>query len=91
MLVAGLTPGWDGFGTVRVAQGVHVGLAGSLDALDLTCLLSSTTAPAARPPLSYRPAGTTQYNPAESTYKAPQSPTQTGLWESTQDTITVYR
>lgn len=85
--IAGSLPVWGGLGTVRVSQGVYVGLAGSLDALDLPRLPSSSTAPAAYPPLSYRPAGTTQHKPAESTCTAPQSLTQTGLREFANDTI----
>lgn len=68
--VAGLPPGRCGLGTVRVGQGVYYSLAGSLDALDLPRLLPSSTAPAAHPPLSYRPAGTTQHKAAESTCRA---------------------
>lgn len=87
--VAGLPSGRGGLGTARVSQGVYVGLAGSLDALNLPRLLPSSTAPAAHPPLSYRPAGTTQHKPAESTRAAPQSLIQTGLREFTNDMITV--
>lgn len=65
--VAGLPPCRGGLGAARVSQVVHVGLAGPLDTLDMPHLLPSSTALATNPPLSYRPAGTTQHKPAEST------------------------
>lgn len=65
--VAGLPPGQDRLDTLSVRQVSYVSLAGPLDALDRPRLLPSSTAPAACPPLSHRPAGMTQHKPAEST------------------------
>ena len=59
MRVAGLPPARGGLHTPGVRQGVHVAVAGPLDALDLPRLIPSPTAPAARPPLPDRPAGVT--------------------------------
>lgn len=73
--VAGLPPGRGGLGAARVSLVVYVGLAGPLDALDVPRLLPSSAAPAAHPPLAYRPAGTTQQKPAESTSSKSLEPT----------------
>lgn len=65
--VAGLLPSQGRLDALSVRQVSHASLAGPLDALDRPRLLPSSTAPAACPPLSHRPAGMTQHKPAEST------------------------
>ena len=77
---AGLPPIRGGLGAVGVSQVGNVGPAGPLDTLDLPRLLPSSTAPAAHPPLSHRPAGTTRERPAESTSSSSITNSDKSAW-----------